>query len=458
MQLTQHQAHIRQLLAIAVPVSLQMLLFSSRSMVDIMMLGQLGDHEVAAMGIAGRASYIATLLIVGVTTGGGVLLAQYWGKRDSIGLQRAFLLTLGLCSLLALLINAVFAGLPQQVMGLSTTVPEIAGFGADYLFIVAWATLPMAIGIVVATGLRAIHRATIPTAFSCFGVLLNVGLNYLLIFGKAGMPALGIEGAAYATLISCVVEVGLLVLFLGWKKSELFPSRHQLRHCFSLAELQNICRLSAPVIVNMFLYSFGLFMYSVIFGHIDVQALAALTVMIPIESIAIAFLIGVGTGTSVVIGNEIGANKMESAYQIAKIAVGLSLLFGVITAIVLWALKSWVLGLFSGLDGTTLSTAEDFYTVLLVGVVIRALPISMIVGVLRAGGDNQFCLIQDTVAQWGVGVPLVALLAFVTPVPIAVIYMAVFAEEVVKIVLSTWRIASRRWLTNHTLSDLEAVN
>ncbi|PKG37733.1 MATE family efflux transporter [Psychromonas sp. Urea-02u-13] len=437
---------IKQLILIAFPISLQVLLFSSRNLVDIMMLGQLGDTEVAAIGVAGRVSYIAILLFIGVATGGGILLAQYWGKKELNGLKQTFSLTL-MCSLfIGALIAFSFYFFPHSIMGISTEANDVIERGAGYLKITSLAMLFSAIGVIYAAGLRSINQAGISTFFSCIGVALNIVLNYILIFGHFGFAAMGIEGAAIATLISCSVEISLLLLYIYIKNNILALRPSDVFHSFQRSELFKLIKLSAPVTINMLIYSAGLFFYSVIFGHINTQALASLTVMIPVESMATALLIGVATATSVVLGNEIGSGDTERTYQHAWLATMLSLFVGVITAATMLLLSPYVFRLFSGLDEETLAISQSFYNLLALGVVIRSLPLSMIIGVLRSGGDNKFCLYQDVFAQWVIGIPLVTVLAFYTEVSLAIVYLAIFSEEIIKVVLSTWRIQSKVWI------------
>ncbi|MGF1777022.1 MATE family efflux transporter [Vibrio nomapromontoriensis] len=437
---------------IAIPVSLQMLLFSSKSMIDVMMIGQLGQEEVAAMGIAGRIVYVAILVFIGVNTGAGVLLSQYYGARSWLSLKRVQLL----CMLLNLLIGAVFLLLfvdsSMLMMELSTSFTGVQKLGSEYLVMFSLSMIPMGITLSLSTGLRSIHKANIPMVFSLIGLIINIFLNYILIFGHFGFEERGIQGAAIATSVSCLIELILLFSYLIKGNSVLIPKRQELACCFSKDEFNNILRLALPVTINMLIYSLGLYVYSVVFGYVDLGALTAFTVMIPIESIATSFLIGFATGSSVILGNEIGAGNDDNALGLARLTIAMSFIVGCLICVVLALLKTNILNLFPTLSHDVREISSEFYNILLIGLVIRSLPICMIIGVLRSGGDNKFCLYQDVFAQWGVGIPFIIGIAYYFPTAFVVIYMAFFVEELVKIFLCTSRIRSGRWVKSQMVS------
>ncbi|MGL5585451.1 MAG: MATE family efflux transporter [Plesiomonas sp.] len=445
---TTNMAFFRQLLTVALPVALQVVLFSSRSLVDIVMLGQLGEADVAAIGVAGRAIFVTTLLVIGVCTGGSMLLSQYWGAGDNGGMKRTVALTMLITGVVGLLGAGVFLFLPEHVMGLASNSPEVIALGASFMEITAGNMLLTAVGASFAAGLRSMHQATTSTLFSAFGISLNVLFNYILIFGKWGFPALGIVGAAWGTLLSALIEVVALTAWLYWRKHLLAFSRQDFIESLNRLEVVRLLKLAIPLIGNMVVWSGGVFMYNAIFGHISTQALAALTVMAPLESLCLAWLNGIATGAAVVIGNQLGASRFELAYRQAWLANAFCMASAVIVAIVMLLVKAPVLGLFSGLKGPTLDLASSFYVMLSVAVLLKSIPMLMIIGVLRAGGDIKFCFYQDVIAQWFIGIPLVAFLAFYTDVGMQWVYLAIFTEEAVKIVGCYYRVRSKVWMKN----------
>ncbi|ELR67788.1 Na+ driven multidrug efflux pump [Photobacterium marinum] len=438
----------RRLMLIAFPIALQTMLFSSRSLVDILMLGQLGELDVAAIGIAGKALFVATIMLFGVTTGGALLTAQYWGAQNKLGVKQSTALTVVMTTITAMIAGGIFLFFPEQVIGLATQSEAVIELGADYLRITSMSLFAVAWGSSMAVGLRAMHQPGISTFFSAIGIGLNMFLNWVLIFGQFGAPAMGIVGAAVATLVSGLVEVSLLY-------SYLYSRRHLLAFGFSVllevldwVKIKRFLSLSLPTTFNHLAWSAGIFVYHAIIGQAGVQGLAALSVMTPIESFSLALIIGISNASAVMIGNQLGANRMEEAYYQAWAVSFFNLFCGVMVALTMLLMKDTVLDLFSALSGDTRELAGHFFLVFALTIIVKSLPMTMIVGVLRAGGDIRFCFYQDIAAQWFIGIPVTAFAALVLKLPLEWIYAMLMLEELVKVVGSTIRIKTRAWMNN----------
>ncbi|RDL29512.1 MATE family efflux transporter [Photobacterium damselae] len=439
---------LRRLLLIALPISIQSMMFSSRSLVDILMLGQLGQTDVAAMGIAGRAIFVATIMLFGVTTGGALLTAQYWGAGNSEGVKRSTALTWLMSNITALIAAGVFFLSPESVISLATNNSEVVALGAQYLQITALSMFPMAFGISMAVGLRSMHQPGVSTFFSAIGISLNILLNWLLIFGKWGFPEMGIAGAAWATVISGVVEVSLLYAYLYHRKHLLSFGLSTIIAACEWIYVKRFLTLSLPTTFNHLAWSAGIFVYHAIIGQYGVEGLAALSVMTPIESLSLAFLIGSSNAAAVMIGNQLGANKMEEAYHQAWAVSCFNLLSSIVMAILMLLIKEPVLNLFTALTPETRALTEQFFVIYTGLLIIKSIPMTMIVGILRAGGDIRFCFYQDIIAQWVIGIPIVAICALVFKIPVEWIYALLGLEELVKWVGSTIRLRSKKWMNN----------
>lgn len=304
---------IRRLIVIALPITLQSIMFSSRSLVDVLMLGQLGEAEIAAVGVAARATFVTTIMLVGVTTGGAMLTAQYWGAGDRQGVRESTALTWFMATLFALLSVMLFVFFPSQIMGLTTDSALVNQLGSEYLVITSVTMLAVACVASMAVGLRAVHQPGLSTFFSGIGIVSNIFLNWVLIFGKFGMPALGIKGAAIATVVSGAIEVITLFGYLHFKKHLLAFSIEDIRSTLKIDKVVRFLKLSMPTTLNFLAWAGGLFVYHAIMGQSGVQGLAALSVMTPVESISLAFLIGMANASAVLIGNQIGAKKYDEA-------------------------------------------------------------------------------------------------------------------------------------------------
>ncbi|MEZ8028853.1 MATE family efflux transporter [Enterovibrio norvegicus] len=437
-----------RLISIGLPIALQTMLFSSRSLVDILMLGQLGEADVAAIGVAGKALFVATILIFGVTTGGSMLTAQYWGAGNMEGFRRKTALTVVMTSAAASVFALVFLFMADQVMGLATNDPTVIALGAEYLQITGIAMITVALGSSLSVSLRAMNKPAISTWFSFVGISLNIGLNWLLIFGHFGFPAMGIAGAAWATLISGIVEVGLFYLYVYRKNLAAAFHLQHIIEAFEPEGMKRFMSLSLPTAANHLIWSSGIFVYLAILGQAGVEGLAALSVITPIESFALALLIGLSNAASVVMGNQLGANRLDVVYPQAWGIALFSFVGAVLIAAVMLLVCQPVLSLFSALSPSTMALTEKFYWVFAGMLVLKSVPMSMIVGVLRAGGDIRYCLYQDIAAQWMIGIPIVAFAAFVLKLPLEWVYALFAVEEVVKWIGSIYRVRAKVWIKN----------
>lgn len=438
----------RRLIAIAMPITLQSIMFSSRSLVDVLMLGQLGEAEIAAVGVAARATFVTTIMLVGVTTGGALLTAQYWGAANRQGVRESTALTWLVAMIFAAITALLFILFPSEIMSLATSSETVIQLGADYLVITSVTMFAVACVASMSVGLRAMHKPGISTFFSGIGILSNIFLNWILIFGHFGFPALGIKGAAIATVLSGAIEVVTLFGYLYLKQHLLAFRLRDIRSVIDWQRIVRFLKLSLPTTLNFLAWAGGLFVYHAIMGQSGVQGLAALSVMTPVESISLALLIGMSNAAAVLVGNQIGAKNYEEVYFQAIGVTVLSLAVGIMVSVILYVTQGLVLDAFSALTDETRVLAEKFMLVLCAAIILRSVPMMTIVGVLRAGGDVKFCLYQDLIAQWVIGIPLAAFAAIVLGWKPEWIYLLFLTEEVIKWGGSLYRMNTRKWIRN----------
>ncbi len=439
---------LRRLFAIALPIALQNIMFSSRGLVDVLMLGQLGEADIAAVGVASRAMFVTTLMLVGVNTGGALLTAQFWGAGNKDGVRESTALTWIIANAFALLTVVLFMLYPEQIMGLATDSAQVIALGSDYIVITSLSMFAVACVSSMAVGLRAMHRPGVSTFFSGIGIVSNVFLNWVLIFGHFGMPAMGIKGAAIATVLSGAIEIVCLYAFLYKSKSLLAFTLSDVKVAFTSEKVSRFLRLSLPTTLNFFTWAAGLFAYHAIMGRTGVQGLAALSVMTPVDSIGISLLIGTSTAAGVLTGNQIGAKKYDAVYYQSIGLLFLSVLLGLCTAVVLYTIQIPILDSFSALTEETRALADKFMLILCFGMVIRSIPLTLVVGVLRAGGDVKYCLYQDVVSQWFIGIPIAAFAAVYLGLKPEYVYALFLVEECIKCFSAIHRLKSRKWIRN----------
>ena len=439
---------VRRLIAIALPIALQSIMFSSRGLVDVLMLGQLGEADIAAVGVASRAMFVTTIMLVGVTTGGALLTAQYWGAGNKQGVRESTALTWLVSTLFALLTIVFFVSFPAQIMGVTTDSQEVISLGVEYIVITSFSMLAVSCVSSMAVGLRAMHKPGLSTFFSGIGILSNVFLNWVLIFGNLGFPSLGIKGAAIATVLSGAIEVATLYGYLYLSKHLLAFKLCDIKAAATVEKVVRFLKLSLPTTFNFLAWAGGLFAYHAIMGQSGVQGLAALSVMTPVESISLSLLIGLSNAAAVLVGNQLGAKNNEAVYYQALGLTILCFLTSIVVAIFLYFVQMPILNAFSALTEETRALSEKFILILSVGIIIRSVPLTVIVGVLRAGGDVKFCLYQDLIAQWVIGIPLAAIAAIYLKLPPEWVYLLFLTEEVIKWGGSLYRMKTRKWIKN----------
>nr|WP_238322311.1 MATE family efflux transporter [Vibrio mexicanus] len=433
---------------IAIPITLQTILFSSKGLTDIMMIGQLSEDNLAAMGVAGRALFVAIIVLSGVSTGGAMLAAQYFGANNYRGVTSSVALTWVISTAVAMLPMGLFWFLGDWVIGLSSQSSEIQALGHEYLKLAGLSLFFVAFSGAIAAGLRSVHQAGLSTWFSGLGIVLNLFFNWVFIFGNLGAPELGLKGAAVATVLSSLIEVLVTIGYLASRKHMLAFTLSDVLSALQIAKIKRFVSLALPTTLNFLLWAGGLFAYTAIMGKTGDQGLVVLSVITPIEAFSLSFLTGIANASAVIVGNQLGAKNDEAAYSQAVGFVIIAIAITVFVAVALYLLRDPILGLFVGIEEDTYLLAEKFYLILCIGIILRSLPTTMVVGVLRAGGDVKFCLYQDLTTQWLFGIPLAALGALVLGLSPDKVFALFFLETLFKWFACVYRFRSRKWI-NH---------
>ena len=430
---------LKKALMIACPVALQGMLNTIVNMVDTLMIGGLGSTAIAAVGLANKVFFVFSLLVFGIVSGGGILAAQFWGSGDVKNIRK-----LAMVGAMFFVVPALTA--PRMVMRIFTTSEGSIELGAKYLRIAALSYPFIALTNVYVAMLRATNKVVFPVICSCIAIVVNICLNYVLIFGKFGAPTMGVAGAACATLTARCIEVTLVLFYVYGKKLPLACGPKGM-FGWHKAFITQFLETSAPVIANEFMWGLGTTMYSLAYGRMSDDAVAAITIATTIQDIAVVLFQGLSAATAVILGNELGAGKLKRAEKYATQFFILQFIV-TITAGVCLILGRWkIIGIYS----ITPEVAMDVSRCLLV--FVAYMPAKMfnyvnIVGVLRSGGDTRMCLFLDTSGVWCIGVPLAFLGALVWHLPIYGVYALVMSEEVYKLILGYIRYRQKKWLKN----------
>lgn len=437
---------IKKSIAIMIPVAAQAMLNTILNLVDTMMIGQLGQTEIAAVGLANKVFFVFTLLLFGIVSGSSILTAQYWGKKDIKNIHKV----LGMSLAMALIGSIIFvlAGIfaPEGVMRIFTPSENTIAIGAAYLGIAAISYPMTAVTNCYISLLRGVNKVKAPVIISILSIGINIILNYILIFGHFGAPELGVRGAAIATLIARIIEC---LCLLGYVYIDKNPAAARIKELFSFNRdfVKIYFKTVSPVIANEFMWGLGVTMYSLVYGRMGDEAVASITITQNVEQLCIVLFQGISAATAVILGNELGANKLHKAEKHATYFIVMQFALTMIMAVAFFFLRTPIIKLFVVTD----ATAMDIRKCLLVFIIylpFRMFNLVNITGILRSGGDTTAALLLDLTGVWCVGIPLAFLGGISLGLPIYYVYAMVTFEEAYKFVIGFRRYRQKKWLKN----------
>ena len=434
----------KSLISIALPLTIQNLISSSLNMVDVLMIGSLGDAPLAAVGIGNQFFFLLMLFLFGVNSGGAIFVAQYCGRGDVLSIRKTLSLTLMLGGGISILFSIFAFLLPENIMLIFIEDPEVVSLGASYLRILSMSYLSTAVSFSFAFASRSIGKAALPMKVSVFSLGLNTLLNYLLIFGSFGFPELGIQGAAIATLIARIIEMFILVGVIYWNRLELSTRLKDFRSLDKLF-LRRFFKTATPVILNEVFWSLGVTLYTYAYAQLGTEAIAAVQISNTIQNLFMVVAFGLGSASSVMIGNEIGAGRRERAFTYAINFSLISPLIGVLMGSLLFFSAPYLV-LFFNVSDTVALYAENILRVLSFVIFAKMFNVTLIIGILRGGGDTTFSLFLEIGSVWFVGVPMAFLGALYFQFPVYYVVALIAIEEIVKALVGIPRVLSKKWI------------
>lgn len=444
---------VTTLLLLALPVAGQMLLQSFLGMADVMMVAPLGEQSIAAVGLAAKIHFLLLVLMSGFATGGSVLIAQYSGAKDFASCQRTLAVTLvvGISIIVPIMLLCGFAA-PVWVHWINPD-RQVANLAAQFLVITAPVLLLTQIIVIFEASLRALGQTTMPLMAGILAAVINVLLNYGLITGHWGLPALGVAGAAWATLTARCVQLAFVLLYVYGKRHGFALNRAQLLRGFDGAQISRYLAFALPLVANYGIWAVGNATYHIVTGFAGTDALAVMGMVVPVESTFFALFVGLANASAVLIGRALGADNREEAWRLQRFFNRLTLILVISLSAGLWFARPWVLAIFAPLADETAQLLLQTLAIFCVLVWVKAFNLMRIVGVLRAGGDNKFCLITDTIVMWLFGLPIYAAAVFLGGFHFTILYALMFLEDALKILPVRMRVKKQKWMNNLTYSS-----
>ncbi|MCR5210055.1 MAG: MATE family efflux transporter [Lachnospiraceae bacterium] len=435
----------KRLRSLVLPMTFQYFMYALVPVADAVMLVALNQDAMSSVSLAAQVSFVRDLFLFAITTGASMLAAQYWGKGDIASIEKL----LGYIYKLALPIALVFFTLtlivPGAVIRIFTDEPEIVRYGISYLRVVSFSCVLMSLASIELSIMKNIGQVKEATVISIIMVLTNVCLNAVFIYGLLGLPQMETAGAALATTISALVGY-LLCVFVRLKKKVL---RFKISSIFSTPkEITSIYRKHTfPVLLNQLTWGIGFTMISVIMGHLGSDAIAANSIVAVVKDLISCFCFALSTAGSILVGNELGAGRLDEARVCGRKVVRLAIVSGAVAGLVILALSPLIVSAVNLTD-----QAKDYLFWMLVMCVYymvgRSINGNVITGIFTAGGDTKFGFICDTITMWGFIVPVGALAAFVFELPVLAVFFILNLDEIVKLPAVYIHYKKYKWVRN----------
>ncbi|SCP96992.1 putative efflux protein, MATE family [Anaerobium acetethylicum] len=428
---------------IAIPVTLQSLIAIGISLISTIMLGSLGEAQLAASSLANNFVAIFQILCMGMGFGTAVMTAQYWGSKDKEAIKSAVTIMYRVNIVTALLFMTITLLVPDVIMNIYSNDSEIIGYGIKYLRILAMTYLLQGLSLTTTIILRSYGKVKIPLYCSIAAFLLTIFLSWVFIFGNLGAPRMEIEGAAVAALLARVLEFVVIMGYFLKEKEIGYRTSDFFRRCDD--KMKPFMKYAVPVIVSDFLLAIGMSMIAIIVGHISSSFVSANAIIMVVLQIFTVFTQGISNAASIIIGNTIGEGGAEQSFRQGVTFSVLSSIIGIISVLFVQLLAPSVIGFYK-VSGETREIAYQLMNALSFTIIFQTVSSVMTKGVLRGGGDTKFLMIADILFLWVASVPLGMLAAYVLHLPPFFIYISLRIDNLLKTIWCIHRLLGKKWI------------
>lgn len=439
----------KHMLKVGVPVMIQQLIVVGLNLVDTIMVGKVSENALAAVGAANQIYFIYSVLIFGIFSGAGVYLVQYWGIKDLKSLRKIVGIDYVMCVAVTVpvVIMAFFAS--PFLVGLFTDDLEVIALGNDYMKIACFSYIFSGLTFVISYNSRATAILKVPTAINACAILINIFLNYCLIYGNLGMPEMGVRGAATATLIARIVEFAAMFTYVYVSKGNPLCAKPKELMSFDKRLFKNVMKTAVPVIFNESLWAVSVSVIFAIYGRISPAALAIVQVANTVTEVFQTAYTGLGNASTVIVGQTLGQGKKELAYGYSGLALKSAWVLNVVMTVIFIAIRGSIASIYGFNEETTHLLMESLL-VYAVAITPKMLAYLIICGILRAGGDTLYCMVIDAVFNLVIQVPLafVAVVMLELSLPMAIAVVAI--SDFLKVIACYQRYFSKKWMNIFT--------
>lgn len=441
------KAFYKQALMIFIPVLLQSLINSGVNLMDNIMVGTLGEASISAVSLSNQFYGLFNIIVMGLAAAGMVLSSQYYGAGDLRAVRRVFDFVLQLVGVTAILFAVVTYLLPAPIMRLYTTDLDVIEHGIGYLRITAFVYLVHGIAMALQHLVRSTGDAKLGLYVSIASFVVNIGANWVFIFGKLGAPAMGAAGAALGTLIARVVELVFALIYIHKHEKNLNYRPVGLLKLPSKALFKEFIRLGLPIIISDALLALAFNVNAIILGHMGKAVTAAYAIVMNIDRIATLAIFGLSSCASVILGQTVGRGAFEEAKRQGWTFLALSVIVGILGGIIVWFIGvDAVVWLKYNITDETFGIMRSMMHASAFIVLFQSIQSSLGKGVLRGAGDSVFLMYADVLFQWIASLPLGALTGLVLHWDPSIVLIALKIDNFIKALWLIHRLCGDKWI------------
>jgi len=442
------KAFYKRLFTLAAPITLQSVITFSVSLVDNVMVGSLGELAISGVYLCNQIQVMLHMLVTGIGAALIVLATQYWGKGDKQSVKNLIGIALKFALVCGVLLWAAVFFFPKQFLSLYTNDQQVIAEAMKYAQIICFTYLFFCISNVLIASLRCVDTVKIGLYISIVTFFINVFLNWLLIFGNLGAPALGIRGSAIATLTARIIECVIVTLYMKFIDKKLMLRITDILHN-NMVLVKDFFKYGFPVILGDILWGLNLSVQGGIVGRLGAPSIAAVSIANTIFSMVSVGVYGTANASALIIGNTVGEGNVDKVKQYTKRLQLVFLGIGICTGLLLFFVKDYLLLLYHVSD-ETLEIARVLITVLSITVVGTAYQMSTLTGIVRPGGAVNFVLINDIIFVWGIVIPLSFIMAFVVGAPTWVVFLCLKCDQILKCFVAVIKVNRYDWIKKLT--------
>ena len=434
-----------EIIRLALPMALQQFMTALVGACDAIMLGKLSQNAMSAVSLATQVTFVFNLFMYAFVSGENMFVAQYYGKGDYKGISKIFSLVTKACGVVAVIFLIGTFFFPRQIMAVLTNEEELIVLGGEYLRVIGISYVLSSIAQTFLAIMKNCNAVNISTLINSVMVILNIILNAVFIFGLFGCPEMGIRGAALATVLATVVQV---VWSVGYVLCRIKSVKLNLHRC-EKEITSHFWQKTIPLLINNLAWGIGFSMYSVVMGHLGTDAVAANGIANISKNLIVCFCLGLGNAGSIIVGNRLGANRLEEAKEAGGLLTKTAIIAGILSGVVLIILSPFITRMVD-LTPTARGYLQKMLLICSYYIAGKSVNCMTIGGIFAAGGDSKFGMMCDSITLWCITVPLGCICAFILKLPVMIVYFVLNLDEIIKLPVVYKHYKKYKWIKNLT--------